>query len=455
MPGVPKSRGCNSCLKQKKKCDQTKPACSRCARLGIPCVGSGEQKYVFKPVSFTKPFKTSFPKARKRKESSQLSMLHNPQNALTLLRAKLVAVLEITDLRYGLSCYGNFLEHIPGRLGYSQALDTSVDLMMSILPYHYTHEIPSQVQAKYDSGLKVFRDTQDETGTKLSPEDVAAFHIMMICQSWLGQTDDGLKSHYKQVLTRFMVTATEKVWSSTFELKLLETSLVSLFLEDLIDPYIDMEQHANSITSLSRQTTHSPDQDPQIPILRLQRIRKQKAPSESMPSSQKLIHRLQITEAILLAAALALNSILRATYPDDSVLLLEASTLANELIALAKGVSQYRPLGASYIPPCLLVAWATTSALHAQRSEIEVLLTEYQEDYARTKWMDQAKLLKAMHETLPRHLSEPNRQDKVEKSDEDRKLDMLMLKLLVVKPPKLTMSMNVDRKRFELWGEEN
>ncbi|KAM0240718.1 hypothetical protein ACHAP5_007923 [Fusarium lateritium] len=69
MPGVPKSRGCNDCLKQKKKCDQAKPACSRCARLAIPCVGSGEQKYVFKPVSFTKSTTARIKKSRKYKKS--------------------------------------------------------------------------------------------------------------------------------------------------------------------------------------------------------------------------------------------------------------------------------------------------------------------------------------------------------------------------------------------------
>ena len=84
MPGVPKSRGCNNCLRQKKKvqgplfdiitnwheqCDQQKPACSRCTRLEIPCVGSGERKYVFKPVSFTKLKHASLRKLRKNKDT--------------------------------------------------------------------------------------------------------------------------------------------------------------------------------------------------------------------------------------------------------------------------------------------------------------------------------------------------------------------------------------------------
>ncbi|KAF5596563.1 hypothetical protein FPCIR_3969 [Fusarium pseudocircinatum] len=463
MPGVPRSRGCNSCLKQKKKCDQAKPACSRCARLGVPCVGSGEQKYVFKTVSFTKPFKTSFSKPRKRETPSQVPILHKPQNSLTLLQAKLVAALETTDLRYGISCYGDFLEHIPRRLGHSHALDVSVDLTMSVLPYHYSQEIPSQVLAKYDSNLKVLRDVQDETGTKLNPEDVAGFHVMMICQSWLGQAGD-LKSH-GQILVRFMDTATEKERCSTFELKLLETSLVALFFEAHAVPSIDLEQYASRLSLQSRQNEYDDNQDPHAryfqvqSLLRIPRfmheplcytdeikityerlqddnarilhhresVRTQNSSSEDLHCRRKLIHRLQVTEAILLAVALALNSILRATYLDDSDLLLEASTLANELIALAKGVSQYRPLGASYIPPCLVAAWATMSALETQQREIEILLTEYQHDYARIKWMDQAKLLRALHETLLSHLSESNRQDKVETSDDDGKLEMLMV----------------------------
>ncbi|KAF4442611.1 hypothetical protein FACUT_1923 [Fusarium acutatum] len=400
MPGVPRSRGCNSCLKQKKKCDQSKPACSRCARLGIPCVGSGEQKYVFKPVSFTKPFKHSIPKAQKREKSSQVSMLHKPQNSLILLQAKLVAALEITDFRYGLSCYGGFLEHVPRRLGHSHALDISVDLMMSALPYHYTHEIPSQILAKYSGGLKVLRGPQDENGTQLSPEDAAAFHIMVICQSWLGQADDDLKSH-GQLLARFIDTATEKGWSSTFELKLLEASAVALFFEALVDPRIDLEQH----------------------ILMLDAF-KYKDCSGYRDLCTNL---LQVTEVILLTTALALNSILRAAYPDDSVLLLEASTLANKLITLAKAAYELRPLGASYILPCLVTVWAMSSSLETQQNEIEALVTEYQRDYARIKWMDQAGLLEALHGTLLERVSESNSRDKVKKSDIDGNLETLIV----------------------------
>lgn len=48
MPGVPSSLACDACRKQKKKCDQRKPKCSRCARLQITCAGNGVRRYKFK-----------------------------------------------------------------------------------------------------------------------------------------------------------------------------------------------------------------------------------------------------------------------------------------------------------------------------------------------------------------------------------------------------------------------
>jgi hypothetical protein len=65
--------------------------------------------------------------------------------------------------------------------------------------------------------------------------------------------------------------------------------------------------------------------------------------------------------------------------------------------------------------------------LEAQQNEIETLLAEYQHDYARIKWIDQAKLLKELNGTQLGRLSGPNSRDQVEKSDIDGNLEMLMV----------------------------
>ncbi|KAL2869141.1 Zn(II)2Cys6 transcription factor [Aspergillus lucknowensis] len=46
MPAVP-GRGCDNCRKLKKKCDEVKPVCTRCARRGLECIGAGEKRYKF------------------------------------------------------------------------------------------------------------------------------------------------------------------------------------------------------------------------------------------------------------------------------------------------------------------------------------------------------------------------------------------------------------------------
>lgn len=215
-------------------------------------------------------------------------------------------------------------------------------------------------------------------------------HALIISKSWLGQAGNESRSH-GQILACSMDAVTEKGRSNIFELKLLDSSLIALFFEALVDTRIDLEQYVNDLSSQSRQNAYDYNQDPRVrsfqvqSLLRIPRllheplryveeikttyrelrddhariqhqldsVREQRDPSENLRCRQKLVHKLQVTEAILLTAALALNRILRAAYPDEGVLLLEASMLANELIILAKSVYDLRPLGASYIPPCL------------------------------------------------------------------------------------------------------
>ncbi|KAH8649300.1 hypothetical protein BX600DRAFT_502729, partial [Xylariales sp. PMI_506] len=52
MVGAPTSKRCEACRRQKKKCDLNKPACSRCVRLRLKCVGVGMQRYKFVEQAF-------------------------------------------------------------------------------------------------------------------------------------------------------------------------------------------------------------------------------------------------------------------------------------------------------------------------------------------------------------------------------------------------------------------
>lgn len=65
--------------------------------------------------------------------------------------------------------------------------------------------------------------------------------------------------------------------------------------------------------------------------------------------------------------------------------------------------------------------------MEAQNNEIETLIADYQLDYVRIKWMDQAVLLKELNRTLLGRLSESTSRDKVKKSDNDGDLEMLVV----------------------------
>ena len=96
---------------------------------------------------------------------------------------------------------------------------------------------------------------------------------------------------------------------------------------------------------------------------------------------------------LLLGLALILNGLLRGLNPSDSLLAEESITFSEEVIDLAERMSQYRPLGAGYVPVCLAAAWAATADL-SQHGRIEDLISDYQKDFSSTCWMEGAIWLK-------------------------------------------------------------
>jgi hypothetical protein len=125
----------------------------------------------------------------------------------------------------------------------------------------------------------------------------------------------------------------------------------------------------------------------------------------SLPSPRQRLHvRYQATYSVLLTMATILNGILRAFEPHDLILAEESVTFPNEIMALAEQASPYRPLGSSYMPLCLIAAWAVTNDL-PRRVGMEKMLAEYQKDFASANWMEYAIWLRHRLETLHTKLS--------------------------------------------------
>lgn len=69
----------------------------------------------------------------------------------------------------------------------------------------------------------------------------------------------------------------------------------------------------------------------------------------------------QRTYAIYLALEIMLNGILRAYEPEDLLLIDESDHLCAEIISLCHQASIWKPMGAGWIPLCLVAAWSATT----------------------------------------------------------------------------------------------
>ncbi|KAF4980781.1 hypothetical protein FZEAL_3295 [Fusarium zealandicum] len=356
MAGAPSSKGCRGCLKQKKKCDQLKPSCSRCARLKIQCVGAGKQKYKFKafqPGTCQDPQETysqtldvvGMPS--KPRLTVQITLPPTPSNDSSLLAGRFVAALGAADLRYSLVCYGDFLEYIPQRLGESDALDASVKALLCALPYHYNGQMPSDALVYYIEALKALRLCLSCTDKKLVPETLSAIYMIMICQGWIGQPDDHATSH-GEVLAHLASSAVVQNWKETFELRLLETLFVPLILEAMVNPAITLEPWFMLIDSYISQKTFFKSQRFHVTCLEGQHLVR-------MPM---FFH--------------------------------------NPLSHLAEIESTYRDM------------YSEQPGLSKYLAELERLMAEYQPDFPQIRWMQQAVWLKSWHRFLLGQLSGSN-----------------------------------------------
>jgi hypothetical protein len=209
MPGVPSGRGCDACRKQKKKvrlfkllrkfalaesatqCDQVRPACSRCGRLKIPCVGAGERRFKFKDQSVVVKSTKHVGKPIGRRELSPTSeyisdvdvaLLSIPYNETMRIANAFISTLEVSDLRYSVSYYGAFLKYVPQRLGTNQALDAAVQALASASSCLRTRENSTQVLVQYGNALKALRLSLSDPLKAESPETLCAIYLVMICQ---------------------------------------------------------------------------------------------------------------------------------------------------------------------------------------------------------------------------------------------------------------------------------
>lgn len=81
-----------------------------------------------------------------------------------------------------------------------------------------------------------------------------------------------------------------------------------------------------------------------------------------------------------LTVAIILSCVVTGVDPGNAVVI-DPSIYIDEVLEIAGSATIYRPLGASFVPMCLMMAWIATGD-PAKRKTIEAALKAYESDYA-------------------------------------------------------------------------
>ncbi|CAG8894969.1 unnamed protein product [Penicillium egyptiacum] len=391
MPGVPSSRGCDACRKVKKKCDQLRPTCSRCARLKITCVGGGQQRYMFKNQSVKVMQTQTGAEGQSGLQRSVFSPgkrvvfiggpTRVPSTEASRMAAAFVAAFQVTDIRYAIAYYGPFLRDIPRRLGNSTVLDSAVRALSTAYPFLHTGSYPPNALVLYGQSLRALRECLNNPVEARTPNTLCAVYLITICQILEGIVNPRIKmdSEFWQLASSFKrrlsASRDNNRPQSTTELQHL-----AMFPEFVQNPEPHLSEIAKTYMQLrldAQQVKQHLDQCAEAVLV-------------SFSSSEVARHcRIQAAYAILSTLAVFLNSLLRVFDPWNASLVSEAVFLCDEITIQAELASCYRPVGAGYIPLCLVVAWAASYNL-VQLAKIEAILYEYQSDFADVPWMSRA-----------------------------------------------------------------
>lgn len=156
------------------------PACARCARLKIECVGCGQQRFKFKELKINKS------KARLNVEpqSDIITIAQTINNQTTITASAFISSLGVNDLRYDLGCYGEWLKGIPCRLGTNSALDAASIAFTSAFPSVCAQQVSPtpETLSSYIHALKTLRISLSDSTKRFTIETLCAIYLIMICQ---------------------------------------------------------------------------------------------------------------------------------------------------------------------------------------------------------------------------------------------------------------------------------
>ncbi|RKK24756.1 hypothetical protein BFJ68_g5852 [Fusarium oxysporum] len=421
MVGVPSSRGCNSCRKAKKRCDQKQPKCGRCIRLGEECVGSGTRRFKFhqyKPDVQTTQLIT--PPAE------------TPSNDTTRLTAEFISLMEIDDDRFGFEAYGPyFFADLPRRIGSNSALDTTTSAMIaSFQAIRLRKTADKKTFFLYGKALRSLQGclSDDSQPVMLKLELVL---MMMLCQVWIDNKHANKHRGVIAYLLKEAVSQGEILHSGDIRAWCLQAIYAAL-----CDPKVELGSWfwdvAVQDTIMTRPYHYEQNlycfelgaigdlpvflRDPErylyqlkcyYNILSQERLVMKKLYEEAMVATlstdaspacrMKAIEYASGHAGLLVQAALigpTLNPF--GVLPDYTQ---DSHEICDDAILLAHRCQTFRPCGASYVPELLKLVWASLDDGYRHEG-LEKLMDEYAEDVQGASYLEEAKVMRLRLDSL-------------------------------------------------------
>jgi hypothetical protein len=93
-----------------------------------------------------------------------------------------LAALGVTDVRFDLTIYGNFMKEVPRRLGSNKALDATVYALTAAFASVHKHQPSAEAINGYGRALKSVRLCLMDPIQKKSPDTLCAMYLIMVLQ---------------------------------------------------------------------------------------------------------------------------------------------------------------------------------------------------------------------------------------------------------------------------------
>lgn len=157
------------------QCDQVKPKCSRCQKIGIPCVGGGLQRFIFKKHDISKLVTSSQP---------DLAILQMPSSLAMAVSMSLVNKIQTRHSRFEINwARGSFLDDVPRRVMHSPALAVATEAFMLAIPStEVSHTLSRRRLRSYTSALYATRLALSHPVEAYSMNTLCAVYLLWICQ---------------------------------------------------------------------------------------------------------------------------------------------------------------------------------------------------------------------------------------------------------------------------------